>query len=285
MLPVPMSDEPIEVKLTKWLETQGYPLEMQVASALQVAGFRISQSDYYRDPETRASREIDLVAVQQRVFDDLLFRVTFTVECKTSRDKPWILFTSSRAGLAEPALVVQRAASPLGSTYLAQLVNDHDIAILPSFQIGDRPGYGLTQAFTSGQDVAYAAISTAAKAAFARTRRPPSRRPPSFGICEIAFPTIVIDGRLFEYYLTTEGQRIIAEIPQGTLLWRNPLVGMPHTIIHICTLGGLSSFVDGAKHTAGALLNAADRKGKRVFETWHKEKRLTAFSLPRRRRS
>ena len=50
----------IEKKLKKWLNEQGYPLEMQVAESFRKAGFDVSQSDYYLDPETNILREIDV---------------------------------------------------------------------------------------------------------------------------------------------------------------------------------------------------------------------------------
>jgi len=52
----------LKTKVEKWLNEQGYPLEMRVASVLQQGGFRVVQSEYFSDPETGDSRELDIVA-------------------------------------------------------------------------------------------------------------------------------------------------------------------------------------------------------------------------------
>ncbi len=36
----------LEKELSKWLETQGYPLEMEVAGAFQTSGFHVVQAEY-----------------------------------------------------------------------------------------------------------------------------------------------------------------------------------------------------------------------------------------------
>ena len=86
-----MKDE-LPGKIAKWLRGQGYPLEMIVAAALRKENFYTNQGFYYSDPETNTSREIDIIATKMDTFG--LFQVQFVVECKSSLDKPWVLFTS-----------------------------------------------------------------------------------------------------------------------------------------------------------------------------------------------
>ena len=86
-----MMENDLKNKVTAWIETQGYPLEMRVASALREVGFDVSQGEYYDDPETQTAREIDVVAVKG---DDYgLLEVSIVVECKKSADKPWVLLS------------------------------------------------------------------------------------------------------------------------------------------------------------------------------------------------
>ncbi|MCL4303986.1 MAG: hypothetical protein KJ077_50345 [Anaerolineae bacterium] len=60
-----MSDKKsLETEIIEWLEKQGYPLEMQVASSFKEAGFVVSQSRLYKDPQTSIEREIDIEAVK-----------------------------------------------------------------------------------------------------------------------------------------------------------------------------------------------------------------------------
>jgi hypothetical protein len=44
-------------KIKKWLDEQGYPLEMRIASTMQRKGFHVVQSEYFVDPNpvTRVS--------------------------------------------------------------------------------------------------------------------------------------------------------------------------------------------------------------------------------------
>ncbi len=46
------STKPLSVKVQEWLEKQGYPLEMTVASKLARVDLDVTQSSYYDDPET-----------------------------------------------------------------------------------------------------------------------------------------------------------------------------------------------------------------------------------------
>src|SRR5689334_20435934 len=89
-----MGANDIEQKILSWLDTQGYGLEMKVASALDAAGCQVIQAHLYIDPETGASREIDVIG---RMSDEVgLLRVYAVVECK-KRSRPWVLFTSEKA--------------------------------------------------------------------------------------------------------------------------------------------------------------------------------------------
>ncbi|MCD4671208.1 MAG: hypothetical protein K8R77_00965 [Anaerolineaceae bacterium] len=74
-------------------------------------------------------------------------------------------------------------------------------------------------------------------------------------MCTITFPVVVIKGKLFEYYLEKDDNPILEEIDTGVLVWRNPIIRMPYTIIHIVTLDGLPEFVENAAETTYNLLN------------------------------
>jgi hypothetical protein len=75
----------------KWLQEQGYPLEMQAASAFREVGFEVQQSTYYQDPETDKAREIDVEATIKSHYGFL--NIKFFLECKSGA-KPWVLFCS-----------------------------------------------------------------------------------------------------------------------------------------------------------------------------------------------
>lgn len=249
-------NENLEARLTRWLETQGYPLEMLVAQTFQQAGARVIQSDYYVDLKTGENREIDVVASWQDDLDDIIVRVCLMMECKTSKDKPWIMFVSEDVGLADPARVVQRAASRLGRLVLKNLARRKKIQEVDLFRLPSEPGYSITQAFTSGNDVCYAAASAVANAAAARANEPDSQVGfrGEVHMLEIIFPVVVTDSRLFAAKLEANGSISLKEISDGVLVWRNPLVGAGHTIIHVVTSCALGDFANRAQATADQLL-------------------------------
>jgi hypothetical protein len=244
---------PIEQRLHEWLENQGYPLEMRVAKAFQAAGARVIQSEYYVDPVKDESREIDVVADWQQRLDDTLVTITFVVECKSSKDKPWILFVSPEARLNDRARVAQRAASRLGRQVLSMIARESSAQDLPIFRLPDAPAYSITQAFTSNHDLCYAAATTVAGACFAQARE--ADRPVANALIrrqnlEIILPVLVTEARLFAASLQQDSSVSLVERTSGVLLWRNPIVGLSHTVIHVLTLPALEQFIADARTSA-----------------------------------
>jgi hypothetical protein len=202
----------LEDKIRSWLDEQGYPLEMRVARAFRQAGFRVFQSDYYRDPQTDNPREIDVVAYADAHIDDLLLRIQFIIECKSSRSKPWLVFCSPDVGLAAPARVAQRTASKAGSFALTKLAQRKDIQALTLFQVFDIPAYAATQCFTTGSDVVYTALTGLGAAIAARAKQADEAVRRGQRFCTVLFPLLVIEGRLFSCTLGDDARITIAEL-------------------------------------------------------------------------
>lgn len=254
-------DSSVTKKIKSWLDEQGYPLEMQVAAIAQRAGFRVIQSEYFEDPDTREFRELDVVAHVQKIVGDVVVRLSLLIECKRSTDKPWLLFTSDRVTLGGVARVAQRAGNDLGRSLLLRLALKDSVQNLPIFGIPTRSSYGVTQAFTTGKDVCYAAVTSVSKAASAfataesdTVRRGFLDRGPRF-LCSFLFPIVVVDGLLFEVYLDREGAVAVEAADKGTLLWRNRVVRMPHTIVTIGSISSFEGIVNQAYDSAGRLFN------------------------------
>lgn len=243
--------------VTEWLNKQGFPLEMVVAAEFRRQGFLVIQSEFYEDPTTKAQREIDVAAHAQESTGKRLVRITFIVECKVSRDKPWVIFTSETVALAKRAGVAQRAASRTGRRFLDAICYQQSIQQLPFFRLPDRPGYAMVQALREGgaRDLAYEALAGVSAATAAEASEPDISS--FFGrtdIIKVVFPVVVVDGKLFESYLDETGKIHVAEVTEATLVWRNPAAASIHSIIRISTLPFLSQLVAEALSTATALL-------------------------------
>lgn len=255
----------IEGKIRDWLDVQGYPLEMRVARTLQSHEFRVIQSEFYEDPENGDSREIDVYAFQQRKVADVLMRVSLAIECKRSVDKPWLSFTSPAARLADRARVIQRMASPIGHALLREIVDYAEVQDAPLFFLPERCAYGLTQAFTSGKDICYSAITSVTKAALSKARQGNAKGKPTHPIlrqkvCEVVFPVIIVEGRLFEVYLSDESNVIVSGIDSAVLLWRNPLSGQPHTIVNLVASEALDTFAQSARESVRRLFDLPEER-------------------------
>jgi hypothetical protein len=235
---------------------------MRVARAFRTEHFRVIQSEYFSDPDTKTSREIDVVASIDANQESYLFRITFVVECKMSRDKPWVLFTGTSLGLADPARVAQRVGNTLGRRLLDTVARDTTAQQIGLFDLCGRPAHGVTQAFTSGADAAYAALHGVAKATAALAA---NRGGSPMPVLLVFFPLVVIEGRLFEYYIDENDDPAVNEIAQGTLLWRNPVVDEPHTIIDVVTLSELPEYITRARSASRVLFEYADNACRTVI--------------------
>jgi hypothetical protein len=267
------NDNELSNKVIDWLANQGYPLEMEVARAFLKAGFRTVQAEYYEDPETKTPREIDVVAHDQDEIAGCLVRLRVCIECKVSKGKPWVLLTSKGISLADPARVAQRAASALGRKFLISVAQDKTYQSLRLFQLPPRPAYGLMQAFTTGNDLAYAACMSAAKAAAATTAEADIANKTQGPILEVVVPAIVIDGRLFESFINENGEMVVNEVSEGTLVWRNSLVRAPHTIIRVVTIPYLPQFIREVQDAADLFLKSENEI----------EQFLVDYDVPRRK--
>lgn len=234
----------MESKIREWLQTQGYPLEMKVARLFRAHLFNVLQSDYYEDSETGIQRETDVIAAIDCDCGGVMARILFVVECKSSPNKPWVLFSGGRR-LADPARVVQSAGSDLGRRVLSHLCQRHEIQALAQFRIDEPAGYGITQAFTSGNDVPYLAATSVSKAGAAETKKADNFWI-EYGhpVCLFVFPVIVIDAEFVEAHLEVNGDVAVNRISSGTLVWRNRLIGKPHTIIRVMRIEEVEQFAN-----------------------------------------
>src|SRR5688572_7290281 len=90
-IPTKMTQTPYD-RVATWLHRTGFPFEMRIAAAWERAGFDITQSVYYLDPESSAAREADILASRENLTESAWLRLTCIVECKAREDSGWVLF-------------------------------------------------------------------------------------------------------------------------------------------------------------------------------------------------
>lgn len=220
---------PLLEKVQSWLETEGFPLEFRVADAFGRAGFNTSQGLYVKDHNTGETREIDVLSdTTLRLKENKWFRISQMIECKWSKDKPWVVFTSPESRMMESACIAQAIGSSLGEAVMFCIAGDSDLHQLQLFKRPDRGGFGGRRAFEKQEkeryDQFYRAIQGLVANAVSRAKdhdRPEKRRGevPDSGL--LIFPVLVVDGNLFEvFYNQTTSVLEVKEVNQIRMLWR-----------------------------------------------------------------
>jgi len=231
-------------QIKKWLEDQGYPLEMRTASELRKAGFDVTQSELYTDQETGKAREIDVVALYPDHVG--VTRLAIFLECKASK-KPWLLLCDPQvlAGynrVRSFAAVDQNAIKAMHE----RPVFDVLMSACPWFRKDELTGYSLRSAF-SEKDIAYEATLGAAKASIDYVNGAKDYQQ------TVAFPVIVIASPLIRCSLDKDGEIQLEEIIEGEVFVKYDLVKPFRTCVRIVTLAGLPEFARRAWQVAGIL--------------------------------
>lgn len=282
-----MSDD-LKERVSKWLEQQGYPLEMRVAQELQQAGFadRVSVGSFYEDPHTGKYREVDVVAYHLQTgvkpSSTMSFNVlvSFLIECKKST-KPWVAFVVDDSPLN---------ANEMGSVYhwpMTEVARDRigDYLMFRWSEIGGTfyaPGataYGLVEAATIGpnpQDAkeasqkvmgtgnasnrAYDGLQQLLNALDARLKmlndveRSSNMSDRKRGT--VCVPVLILDGPLFECRLSG-GVLDLTQVEQTTVVFRDRVVGFGVPRVLVVTANRLEQFARSAFSLASGICGAA----------------------------
>jgi hypothetical protein len=236
---------PDNVKL--WLNEQGYPTEFKTANVCSNHGFRVWQGSHVRDPNTNIPREIDVLATADYLFEDHLIRVEHVIECKWSRDKPWIVFTSHTGRMASSACVAQTIGNLLGSAAIWMLAGDARLHTLDVFYTPERPGFGGRQAFSKNIDLFYSAVSATAELShFLASKGDPKnfQNDAAPRNLVLTFPVVVVEGLLYEAYFDESADGISLEEKRRVRLhWRGAPSSDLITTIDIVSLDHLDEFM------------------------------------------
>lgn len=264
-------------KIKDWLNEQGYPLEMRVASNFQNKGFHVIQSDYFEDHESGKMREVDVVAYLQDEIDDILVRLQLIIECKQSKH-PWLLFCSENLKLSDPARVAQRSTCDKGELFLLLLSKNSSIHNLPIFKLPKCPAYALTQAFTKKTETSYSALVSLSKACKARVKESTEyRKATGHKILEINFPLLVLSGGLHSVTLKSDSDIDVESLDSSVLVWRNPILGPVHSIIHITEESYLSNLINDLYDSFIFLFEYIEKDGKKELSKIMEERPPVTF--------
>lgn len=168
--------------------------------------------------------------------------------------------------MANPAKIAQTPSSKLGKIFLRTICQDKNYWEKTIFDLGPRPAFGITQAFTTGKDVPYQAISGVSKATKAICEKDSNSRQGL--ICHINFPIVITEGKLFESFF--EEKLSVNEIENGTLIWRNNLISSPHSIIKIHTFAGFVKMLPSYKLDIHKMLTDSSLFSKEILERYSK---------------
>ena len=261
--PRPPKDLP--TKIREWLDTQGYPLEMRVASAFhQARGYTIEQSHYYTGDDGQL-HEIDVYASRARLIADnnketAFVTVDVVVECKSNpkTEKPWIVFTAPANPIHESLGTYYNLMSRLAVHVVEEHEHQAAVAKARLFDLGARVGYGIAcanvhEGGNSNDDLAYRAVSKLVRAAEALHYENLER-----GEFRITIPVLAVRTPLFECYLE-DGELQIAERKQQKLMWpRAPKE--PHerrrVTVNVVHESGMADFARNIAEEADALLDS-----------------------------
>ncbi len=234
-------DLPGQVK--KWVEEQGYSLEMRVAKMFQENGFAVSQFDHFIDQESHSVRPVDVVATLSKDFGNSRVAAKLFIECKYSaKDKPWVVIvTSDRFDKNAFFSRTLRGNHPSNWTKIdtlqgrltARLIHNIERYRELDFFSIKHPAYVVAEAFKSQGDHAYEAIMQISKCVEAHDDDAEETYKKTVQGWEyddyqvssskqglffsIAFPVVVINGQLFESYLAQDNTVEVSQIERGTV--------------------------------------------------------------------
>lgn len=235
----------LDERVTKWLQDQGYPLEMRSAAEFRAAGFIVRQSQHYMDAESGKSRETDVVCLAKDQLGVALIR--FVVECKAT-GKPWVVLSSPYTLDSYNRLfALGHLSAPFREVLIDLTMNDRGaLSALKWFKKDGRVGFNVVQAFSKGEDAPFTAAMSVVKA--------------SLWLHEdgakftASFPVIVVDAPLYEGYLGEAGEILLQRVDEAEYFF-GAHVGMAHpTCVRIVSKDALPRFSVSAKNEADELM-------------------------------
>lgn len=234
----------LEKKLLAWLTGEGYPLEFFTAHSFRQSGLRVIQSDFVTDSSGKV-REIDVAASLDFNVNDSILRIIHVVECKWSKDKPWLLFKDETT-VRSSALVTQMIANSAGSAVAWLQAGNGSLKNLSIFT-GDGFTFSGRQAFSKDADRFYQSAQSVISncVSMATSYNQPLQSSRVFPITAICIPVIVLDGDLFEVLYDEEGEELKLEAKvHCRLRWKGNSEYRFNSVIDVVTKPHLKEFLN-----------------------------------------
>jgi hypothetical protein len=238
----------VKESIKKWLRDEGYPLELKVAAELGQHKMITTLANFYRDPATGQSRQIDVIASRRDFLG--FFTAELVIECKRANKHPWLLLSANNTGDGFSPLYEYALTTDQARRALLQFGNGKDTWLeLPWMKWTKSRGVGLVPAHTKGMDDAFKAVTGAMAAALAR------RKEISAGVYEavFVFPVIVIDGLLFECKLDAAYEIELTEIEEARSYFPMHFGDEIGHCVHITTARNLKKFAQDTERALGEL--------------------------------
>ena len=223
-----MSELSRDQKIQQWLTTLGYGVEMKVAQSLISCGFEVAKSSFYDDPENPGTaHEIDMIG---RLSDNVDFLQVYSViECKKISN-PWVVLTSeypSYNRLGAFAIMSKKANQSV-SDNLRQMLE------INWFVKNGRLGYGICEAYTFKEDIIFKAVMNSTRASISLIKQEMKSFKSDY--LSFIFPTIVLDGFLYESYLGADDKLKVLERNSSFVLFPINIGGYICSGIRVVTL-------------------------------------------------
>jgi hypothetical protein len=89
-------DESLRDKLLSDVKKTGYPIELQVGDIFSRNGWHVQHNRYYLDKEEQKGKEIDVSAYVKTHNEGIHVGLHLICEVKKSSDKPWVIFSTKK---------------------------------------------------------------------------------------------------------------------------------------------------------------------------------------------
>lgn len=268
---MPEDESNLVERVSAWLSKEGYPLEFSTAAQLRRAGFHVRQGEYVSDSDGGEPREIDVTATLTVQVRDSLLRIYNLVECKWSKDKPWVLFAGA-GSMAQSAMITQGVASRTGSALLWARAGDRQLHGLSMFEAPTTPAFGGRQAFGDKNDTFYHALQGVVSKASLLAKsydRTGEKIDSLLRAAVVVFPVVVVEGVLLEAaYDGDGGQLRLREVPQIRLHWRGAASWRLHATVDIVAASALLEFAQHRYRDSTVLLRQLGLSFEQLHQCW-----------------